>query len=161
MIYEFKGVVAADKAANTKANGLWGQMVHYVRQEPAKSFDHGQLKDYLKEKEKEAREQDKKWNPSNAYRSNKSLILRATRLSVGLMNGETPRGKSEVQDECNELENSTKTPWEQFAAAMNQATKKFDKLEPGQIPAAAAMIGTLAQTARAKLTGKVTEAKAA
>ena len=35
----FKEVVTADKAANTKANGLWGKMVMFVSQEPAKSFN--------------------------------------------------------------------------------------------------------------------------
>lgn len=158
----FKEVVAADKAANTKANGLWGKMVQFVSQEPAASFSDKELKDYLKNRETEAKDADSKWKPSGAYRSNKSLIIRAVRLKVGLMNGkDTPRGKSEVQDECNELETTEKSPWDQFAAAMNTATKKFDKLEPGQIPAAAAMIGTLAQNARNKMIGRVEEAKAA
>lgn len=152
---QFKEVVTADKAANTKANGLWGKMVLYVSQEPAKSFNLDGLKDYLKNREKEAREEDKKWNPSGAYRSNKSLILRAKRLEVSLTNskGES-RGKSEVQDQCNEIERKELSPFDQFMAAVNTVSKKLDKLEQGQKVTAMAAISELANRVRKAITGE-------
>ena len=153
---KFQELVTADKAANTKANGLWGKMAVFAMQEPCKSFNHEGAKKYFAEKEKEAKLSDKKWEPSGAYRSNKSLIVRAKRLAVPLVNSHgDSRGKTEVQDDWNELEASAKTPYQQFTAAMETATKKFDKLEVGQYPAAAALVGQLATTIRAKITGQM------
>jgi len=155
----FKEVVTADKAANTKANGLWGKMVMFVSQEPAKSFALEGLKDYLKNREQEAKDEDRKWKPSGAYRSNKSLIVRCKRLSVSLLNGASGfRGKTEVQDECNEIEKVERTPYEQFSAAMEVVSKKLKKLEPGQIATAAAVIGNLAKTVREQIEGQMKQA---
>ena len=157
----FKEVVTADKAANTKANGLWGKMVMFVSQEPAKSFNLEGLKDYLKNREAEAKDEDSKWKPSGAYRSNKSLIVRCKRLSVSLLNGASGfRGKTEVQDECNEIEHVERTPYEQFSAAMEVVSKKLKKLESGQLTTAAAVIGNLAKTVREQIEG-VMQQKAA
>ena len=155
----FKEVVTADKAANTKANGLWGKMVMFVSQEPAKSFNLEGLKDYLKNREAEAKDEDSKWKPSGAHRSNKSLIVRCKRLSVSLLNGASGfRGKTEVQDECNEIEHVERTPYEQFSAAMEGVSKKLKKLEPGQMTTAAAVIGNLAKTVREQIEGQMQQA---
>lgn len=152
---KFTEVVTADKAANTKANGLWGKMALFCTQEPMKSFTPDESKDYLKNREKEAREADKRWLPSNAYKSNKSLILRAKRLEVSLLrgNGET-RGKTEVQDQCNEIERKDLTPYDQFMAAMNTVSKKLSKLEHGQKITAIAAISELQQRIRKELAGE-------
>src|SRR3990167_10403211 len=156
----FKEVVTADKAANTKANGVWGKMVMFVSQDPAKSFALEGLKDYLKNREQEAKDEDRKWKPSGAYRSNKSLILRCKKLGVGLLSGDTFRGKTDVQDECNEIEYTAKTPYEQFSAAMEVVGKKLKKLESGQLTTAAAGISNLAKTVREQIEG-VMQQKAA
>lgn len=157
---EFKEVVTADKAANTKANGLWGKMVSYCQQLPEqfREVTDGKAKamsDYLNNRVKEAREQDHKWDPSNAFRSNKSLILRAIRLGVNMVDSrDQPRGKTEVQDTCNELEKKDLSPFDQFMAAVNMVSKKLDKLEQGQKVTAIAAISELANRVRRQITGE-------
>jgi len=167
MIVQFSEVKAADKAANTKANGLWGKMVSYVRftvPEDMKGLDaKGKptaLSDFLKNREKDAKDEDKKWQPSPAYRSNKSLILRAVRLNVQLVSRDQPRGKTEVQDECNEIEKVELTPYQQFMTAITTVGKKLDKLEHGQKVTAFAAINELATKVRKEIEG-ATEQKAA
>lgn len=63
-----------------------------------------------------------------AYRSSKSLVMRAIRLDVELLDSEgNARGKSEVNTECNEREKEGKTNVDKLLSTLNTASTLIDK----------------------------------
>jgi hypothetical protein len=130
----FQDVVKADTIVTKRGNDAWkAQVLHFMESLNHLSTDE-QCKEVYKELEKVAKAGG--WKPSNVYMANKSVILRAKRLSVPLLDKDKVRGKSAVQDDCNALEDTSKTPFQKFQKAIEQASAYLDKLEPGQIPAA-------------------------
>lgn len=136
-VCNFHEVVLSDKAANRKGQGAWAALVSFVANAYPGMNDKG-IKEELRTKEKTAKEDDK-WEPSGAYRSSKSLILRASRLGVKIVQNDEVRGKSDVQDECNELEKTEKTAGQKFTTAINTANSLTEKMNHGELIAALAL----------------------
>lgn len=156
----FQDVVKADTLVAKRSGDAWkAQVGHFVENLNHLETDD-QCKEVFKELEKTAKAGG--WKPSNVYMSNKSVILRAKRLSVPLLDAKGKvRGKSEVQDDCNALEDNSKSPFEKFQAAVERASAYLDKLEPGQIPPAYMLIKELHAKANDRAAAAMAVAKSA
>lgn len=158
---QFNDVVKADKLVLKNSNNAWkAQVLHFMEALNHLATDE-QCKEVYKSVEKEAKK-DLNWKPSNVYMSNKSVIIRAKRLGIAIVGKDgTPRGKSEVQNDCNAAEDNSKTDMEKFTAALVNATKYLDKIEEGQIPAAYVQVKALFDKANGKAAAMAESRKAA
>ncbi len=156
----FKDVVKTDKLVLKNSNNAWQHQVKHFAATLAHLATDVQCKEVYKTIEKEAKVEFN-WKPSNVYMSNKSVIIRAKRLSVALMDGDKVRGKSDVQNECNDIESTAKTDFEKYQQALVQAVKYLDKVENGQVPAAFAAAKQLMDKAQQRAEGAFNAAKSA
>jgi len=131
----FAEVVRVDRLVQKNSNNAWVAQVGHFQEALSRLETDVQCKEVYKVLEKQAKA-DSDWKPSNVYMSNKSVILRAKRLEVSLMDDGHVRGKSEVQNACNAIESNTKTALEKLQAAMVSAVALLDKIDASEVPAA-------------------------
>lgn len=132
---DFVQVVKTDRLVQKNSNNAWKAQVQHFHENLRHLETDVQVKEVYKTLEKQQKE-EQMWKPSNVYMSNKSVIIRAKRLSVALMDGDKVRGKSDVQNDCNAAEDNTKTAFEKYQQALLNAAKYLDKIDPSQIPGA-------------------------
>ena len=156
----FKDVVKIDKLVLKNSNNAWkAQVGHFIEHVNHLKTDT-ECKEVFKALERTERDESN-WKASNVYMSNKSVILRAKRLGIALMDGDKVRGKSDVQNDCNEAESTAKTDFEKYQAALVLAVKYLDKVENSQVPAAFAAARRLMDKAQIRAEGAYNAAKSA
>ncbi len=156
----FKDVVKIDKLVLKNSNNAWKAQVQHFMENVNHLATDAECKEVFKALERAERDESN-WKASNVYMSNKSVIIRAKRLKVSLMDGDKVRGKSDVQNDCNEIESTSKTDFEKYQQALVQAVKYLDKVENSQVPAAFAAAKQLMDKAQIRAEGAYNAAKSA